>query len=307
MISHFISNSLRTNFVLENFYGPIIKQEKMLKQINDITVKPVPLDPDREKPPRGAELVNEYGANIFLCAKKESGKTSVIRKMIKEFLGPETIVIAFVSTLDTDPSWIKIREEIEKTHEFLGYTSIKENGIDILSVLYNEWQRVAAEREKERKEKEEEKLISTKPSSMILFDDDEQEEKKKTKKKKKSKFRELEYILIFDDLSNELKNMNLVQLMKNNRHFNCKIIISSQHLNDLLPESRRQLGIWILFRGHPITKLKEIHRDADLAISFEEFVELYQIATKEPFNFFYFSTRRTDFRKNFNQRFVIEN
>lgn len=64
----------------------------------------------------------------------------------------------------------------------------------------------------------------------------EDEPKEKKKKSKKSKYLAPEYMIIFDDLSSELKSRSLLSLLKFNRHFKAKLIISSQWLHDLLPE-----------------------------------------------------------------------
>ena len=81
----------------------------------------------------------------------------------------------------------------------------------------------------------------------MINDEDENEEPKK--KKKKSKYLAPEYMIIFDDLSSELKSRSLLSLMKFNRHFKAKLIISSQYLNDLLPESRKQIDLWLISKA----------------------------------------------------------
>jgi hypothetical protein len=89
-------------------------------------------------------------------------------------------------------------------------------------------------------------------------------------------------------------------LLKKNRHFRSKILISSQHLNDLLPEGRKQIDYFILFRGHPMKKIEEIHRDADISIPLDEFYRVYKFATEEPYSFLYVDSASGEFRRNFN-------
>ena len=48
------------------------------------------------------------------------------------------------------------------------------------------------------------------------------------KKHKKCEYQAPEYIIIFDDLSSELKSQSLLTLLRKNRHFKTKLIISSQ-------------------------------------------------------------------------------
>ena len=77
------------------------------------------------------------------------------------------------------------------------------------------------------------------------------EKQSKKKKSKKAKFLAPEYMIIFDDLISELKSRSLFSLLKPHRHFKAKLIISSQWLNDLLPESRKQIDLFLLFKGFP--------------------------------------------------------
>ena len=99
---------------------------------------------------------------------------------------------------------------------------------------------------------------------------------KKSKSKKKCKYQAPEYIIIFDDLSSELKSQSLLTLLKKNRHFKTKLIISSQWVHDLLPESRKQLDLFMIFKGFPDAKLSEIHKDCDSGIPFETFCKIYK-------------------------------
>ncbi len=72
------------------------------------------------------------------------------------------------------------------------------------------------------------------------------------------------------------------------------------------PESRKQLDLWIIFKGLPEAKILEIYKDADISIPFEQFYAMYKKATKvkpnNKFPFFYVDVRTDDFRRNFNIR-----
>ena len=116
-------------------------------------------------------------------------------------------------------------------------------------------------------------------------------EQSKKKKSKKAKFLAPEYMIIFDDLSGELKSRSLLSLLKFNRHFKAKLIISSQWLHDLLPESRKQIDLFFIFEGFSDKKLMDIHRDSDSSIPFDMFNAMYKKATQLPHSFFYVDTR----------------
>ena len=270
----------------------------MFKRINheDVTAVPQLQKPDN-RPIKGSNLFSELFANIFLCARKKSGKTSTIFKIIKECVGANTTVLAFVSTLHKDSNWLTIQKYCEIKHiPFIGKTSLMEDGVNLLEEFVQQLQH-ADENPPEPKPK------GRKPKEHILFNADSEDEEEE-KKPKKSKYRSPEYLIILDDLSNELKNTALVALLKRNRHFNCKVIVSSQYLNDLEPASRKQMDYILVFKGQPQKKLDEIYRDADIAVSPDEFYEIYKSATESLYSFLYIDRFNDSFRRNFSHEYV---
>ena len=177
---------------------------------------------------------------------------------------------------------------------FMGYTSIfdfdekTKKNVDLLQEQLDELQNPFDDYEMDDNKK-------------IIFDDGIEETKEK-----KSKFLEPEYIFVFDDLSTELQSKSVVSLLKKNRHFKCKTIISSQYLNDLRPESRKQIDLWLIFKGLKEDKLQEIFRDADPDVSFDVFMQLYKNATKEKYSFFYVDCRNSIYRRNFSDQYDIK-
>ena len=278
-----------------------------LKQINkhEVTAIPIPSSLDT-RPIKGYDICEEIYANIFLTAKKKSGKTSALFKIMKECTDKKTIIILFVSTLFKDENWIEIRKYFEnKGNEIRAYTSIYDEGEDQLENLISELSKEAEEKETVQEDKQEPISILDRISKLAFGDPD--EEKAKEKKNKKPKYRCCEYMIIFDDLSSELKSKSLLNLLKKNRHYKSKLIISSQWIHDLLPESRKQLDLFLIFKGFPEKKLIEIYKDCDSSIPFETFYNIYHEATKKPFSFMYIDTRSDSFRCNFNHQFILEN
>ena len=270
------------------------------KKINNVQVKKVQLhEVEDSRPVKGSALFDEIYANIFLCAKKKSGKTSTIYKIVKECMGKKTKVIAFVSTLHKDKTWKAIRQYVEsKGNEFTGHTSLKEDGEDLLDKLVEEL-KDEAENEEEDNNLDERIRRLEKKLCPISYDGDSSDEEE-VKKERKEKYQSPEYIILLDDLSSELKSKSLVSLLKKNRHFKAKIIVSSQYLNDMLPESRKQQDYFLIFRGQPKKKLEEIRRDADVGLDEDEFREVYNFATEEKYSFLYVDTNNNSYRRNFN-------
>ena len=277
-----------------------------LVKVNEVEVKPIkPVSEPDLRPVMGADLFPECNAAIFICAPRGSGKTSVLGKILKECTGKKTRIVSFCANLDKDKAWIALQKRFGDQME--GYTSIidPEEKIDMLEILNDEIKYKAAE--------EKERLLNPEKVKVDVDHDRErlkeamfgQEATQEEEEEKKEKKRCPEYIVVFDDLSDEIKNNRQVaKLLKNGRHF-CKIIISSQYLKDLKPESRSQIDYFILFGGLPKETKLTVYRNANMPVSFERFCEIYDHATKDKYNFLYIDTRNAVFRKNFNQQYRI--
>ena len=115
------------------------------------------------------------------------------------------------------------------------------------------------------------------------------------------------HIIVLDDCGSSLKNSAVTKLLKINRHLHTRVIVSSQHQGDLFQQAFRQFDNLIIFKGlsQNIEKLEQIYRNADLSVSFEEFVEMYRFATLKPFSFLYIDTRNNQYRVNFNKQILI--
>lgn len=295
-----------------------------LRQINEQVVRAIPIPDEDRRPIKGYDICEEVYANIFLCARKKSGKTSALFKILKECAGRKTVIIVFCSTAYKDKNWIQIRKYFEKKHRDIRiFTSIFEEGIDQLSALVEELKQEAKEQEEDSNEKEgrgagETEIercddILERLQRMHLYAtgqatreaEEEDDEIPKKKGGKKSKYQSPEYIIVFDDLSGELKSRSLLSLLKFNRHFKSKLIISSQWLHDLLPESRKQIDLFLIFKGFPDKKLAEIYKDCDSGVPFDTFLKVYKKATKYPHSFLYIDTRSDQYRRNFNEQFLI--
>lgn len=262
-----------------------------IKKISKHIVKPIAVpivEPDRIK---GYDLIPKLYCAMFICAKKESGKTNAIFKILKECTGKKTNLIIVSSTVYNDPNWIKIVKYFEnKGMNIEVSTSLDEVGIT---------NRVHELEEQGRKEIEDQS--NEKPKSMLLFN----EEKENKEQERKAKKVAPEYIFVFDDMSTVLRDKSIGTLIKKHRHFKSKIICSSQYPNDLAPESRKNIDIFLLFGGHSLNKLEELYQNMDLEISFDLFVTLYENATKEKYSFLYVDRNCNEYRKGFNLRYEI--
>ncbi len=135
-----------------------------------------------------------------------------------------------------------------------------------------------------------------------------QDEEPPSPKKKKTKYLAPEYILVFDDIAEELRSAVYQELLKRSRHFWIKTITASQALTDLKPSSRAQIRLWLIFGGQSPAKLEEVYRALDPAISQELFMTMYKkatTATKDNPKPFFYASRTGVYRSGFDNEFII--
>jgi hypothetical protein len=277
----------------------------MLQPINHHKVRAIPLPHLDKRPVKGAEICNKaYGA-VFTVAKRESGKTAVVYYIIDHCTSKKTNIIVFCSTLYNDANWIQIRKKLEARGNPTEYfTSAFEDGEDQIRNLVTRFTDEAKDREDEEGDTEEvpcaDKICAYFDKHHLNKEDDDTQHKKE----KKEKYLTPKHVIIFDDMSGELRSPSLIKLLKESRHFLAKVIISSQYLHDLKPETLSQIDLWLIFKGQPDAKLATILERSDLDIPFEKFKRAYDIATEPKKNdthpFLYVDVRKNELRRNFN-------
>lgn len=281
-----------------------------VKKINNNEINiPDSFHTDKKKPAYGHQLFNEPFCNIFLSAKKNSGKTWTIFNILKKCMGPETKLIIFCSTVYNDDAWRYITKYFEdKNNDVETFTSIhhfdEDNPklkVNVLKTILKELEDTPKEDDTHNNNDEEEQVFDPVKYIQQLH----APEKVKKKRKKVSKYRIPKIIFVFDDLSTELKDPSILHLLKRNRHFNCKTIISSQYLLDLDISGRKNIDYYLLFKNQN-DKLPFVYKDAGInSMSFEEFADIYNHAVSKPYSFLYIDTRDEQFRQNFNKQYTI--
>lgn len=243
-----------------------------LERINDITINPIEsVEKLKKKKSRksivGYDYFSEPFCNIFILAKKNSGKTTLIFNMIQHLLlsKSDQVVYFFVSTITKDVIYERITDMLKYNEiEYHCYDSIiDDERINVLdAVLEN-----------------------------IKVED-------------KENFDYPENIFIFDDISYDLSNKSISKLMKQNRHYKSKVIISSQYITDLTPSSRLQLDYCLVFKNLSLANLRNLYYSLNIWIDFNKFKQLYKTATTyNKHSFLYIDNYHQEFRINFDLKF----
>lgn len=267
------------------------------KKINNSVVKPVQIPQISVENIPGHELFAEPYPNIGIIAKKRSGKTSVLHHILRNCVKKKhknLRVFIFCPTAHRDPTYLQIQKLLEKRgsscfiSDSLGVSRGGTTLVDsILAEIRSTFVQAPTPNGPLPKAPSIDFGVSTKPG--------------KPHKPPKP----LEYIFIFDDLGSAMRHQSIGNLLKTNRHYRAKVIISTQYLTDLQPAALKQLDYFLCFRSFSVDKLEDIHKHLDLSIDFPEFLRIYQYATAAPYSFLYVDVRKDQFRKNFNEEIVL--
>lgn len=277
-----------------------ISQEK----INKVKVKPLVNNITEDIcEVKGKELFKNNLSNIYIMARKRSGKSSLIGTILRKMTDKRCNVIIFSSTNKIDPCWIAIKKDLEKRGiTTLTYTHfIDDNKNNILEQFLKD---LEGDSDNESEEVDNGNKICGDGTFLkfVPFEKEIKKEKPSYKPKKSVP----DYIICYDDLSSDLRHSIISSCLKSNRHKKIMNIISSQYLNDLNRPALRNLDYMIMFKGQDDEKLELIHRSLDLGISLEDFEKLYHYAVEEPYSFLYIDIRNDEYRKNFNEKIMIK-
>jgi hypothetical protein len=235
-------------------------------------------------------------SNIAIVAKKRSGKTNVIYNILKHCSGRDTKVMIFASTVDKDQTYKNIIKMLGKKNVSVMTEThfITDEGINLIDQLLHMLQEEARIEQAMLQEKHTAHLVDF-GSTAAEF-----------RKQPSDSATAPDYILVFDDLSADLRDKAVARLLKVNRHHRMKVILSSQSLTDLHPQAIKQLDYAMIFRSFNPDKLLKLYEHVDLSIEYSDFVRLYEHATREKWHFLYIDVRDEQFRRNFNEQLRVK-
>jgi hypothetical protein len=257
---------------------------------------------------KGKKLLDVRYWVMSILAKRRSGKTTLIFNLIKNFCTKKTIVLFFVPTFMKDDTYRAIRDYLdEKGNQYLHFGSIKEDGVDNISAFMeaNKGENSDGEEKGEDSGRGKEPLETQ--SQVCNFGDTPEV----GKEKKKQSPTPPEYLIIFDDISSELRDKSVSVLCKNSRHFKCKIILSSQSIIDLNPNTHSQVDYCCLFKDFNEDSLEKIYRKLEPNLDYESFKEMYHTVTNSKMkghphlnNFLLIDRANQDYRVNLNAKLL---
>jgi len=287
------------------------------EKLNNYRIKtiPKPEEDDDTRPMKGIELTgnSQPHHNMFLCAMKNSGKTTIIWNMLQACADKHTTIVAFVGTLHSDNNWLGIQRWcLEKNINFIGYNEFDEE-VDVGELndstlrlrgkpkkpekALEWWIKCLESESKDRQAAKESGDIPRDPRIRLMEDEEEEEEDNRP-------YQTPKYIFIADDLG-DLKNKHWVKLIKRHRHYQAWTISSSQYFNDLAKAARKNVDLILVFGKINKEKMEQIYEDANVLIPFEQFYTLYRQVTDPQYQFLWINTTNGELRNGFNSRLVL--
>lgn len=263
----------------------------MLKKINDVKIKPLKVPVVKTEDIKGGELFPELYFTAYLIAPPRSGKTTTVFNILKNIMNKKTEFYGFVGTHNSDASYKIFKDWFDKKdidYEF--HHNIKSGKNHHLAMLIHKFKMEDADVGVDKNKKK----------YKILEDDEDKVTVRIYKPKKESPKR----VILFDDMSIDLRDPYVNEIIKEFRHFKCVVIISSQAVYDVEPATRAALNYYLLFKGIDEDKLTDIYDKLGINIGLNKFKELYKDATKERYCFLYVS-KNGEFRKCFSERYDI--
>jgi len=303
------------------------------KKVSNARVTVPKKTPNDDKDIKGYEYFPELYANILVTGKKKSGKTLLLETILDKCSGKNTSFLFFTSTISIDKTWIDIVKKFEKRgHDVEAYQDLyDDDGKNILDEWMTDigkptdaedaYQQGGAKIQPQISQPVTKKtggfmtpsgLVSTfsHPIRQEIKEEKEKpiifEEKQKGSGKSKKKLKYVEHIIVFDDLGEGMREKIISQLMRTNRHYKCKVILSAQSAKDITPAAYKQLDYTILFPKIPDEDIAEIKSKLSLDVSESAFLEMYKRATENPYNFLYIDVRKDSFGQNFDIKYSIE-
>jgi KaiC/GvpD/RAD55 family RecA-like ATPase len=267
--------------------------------INNIKITPLITHSTNPDDVLGGQMFLDPYSNVAIISKKKSGKTTLLYHILKKVCRKGANVLIFSPTQNKDDTYKFIKEALDKKGcNVSSYSNFVEDGENIINDLLNELgKEEEIEEELPRKvEPTPEEMVNFKMFGKGINDIEKQIEKKPSKPKKIS----ADYVLVFDDLGKDMNCKTIAQLSKTLRHYKIRCFYLQQYLSDLSTDTRKQIDYALLFKSFNEEKLLSMYESLDLSIDFDEFVELYHYATKDPYNFMYVDVKQDKYRKNFN-------
>ena len=291
------------------------------KKINKINITPVVNQKFDPKTVHGYEWFHNPYNNVAVVGRTRVGKTNVVYRVLESTIQPKTNVIIFCPSVNTDGTYKLMKKMLKKKKVNLKvYEHFQEDGVNHIENLVDllgkdDMVGNGGNQEEVRGKIDlsmDEILFGDNPTVVTTLDKNKEISgygKPKKIKKPKGKLSP-EYVIIIDDLTSLCRDKSITRLLCKSRHMKMRIFINIHSITDLMPAAFGQLSNILLFPNINRDRIEQISEKCGL--TFKEDTnkrsvlwDLYEDATKEPYNFLYCDTRDMEYKKNFDEIYQV--
>jgi hypothetical protein len=262
---------------------------------DELTVKPVAVKKKKERPPLGAALFPDLYCSVYICAGTKSGKTTLINHILEYCIDDRTHVYIYCPTVEIDPTYAYIIERLAardiKTTAVMHYLDDSDHNVldDTMKELFKK-----GEPEQHGSGRLLGKRIVGGAVIEVYHRDTLQPDMPPPK------YSAPKNLFLFDDLAEDMRAPIVYSLLKVQRHFKAKTLISTQSVKDLMPKAIKQLFYCIVFGGQTDAVLKDLYEALAMrAVTLAQFMQFYRAATAKKYDFLYIDIRRVIFKRCF--------
>ena len=262
-------------------------------------VKPIKLKGRGKVQPLGHELFDQLAASIYISAGTKSGKTTLISHILDQCIDKNTTVYIFAPTVNIDKTYAHIMKRLKKRNiPYEAYPHfIDPDGHNLLDGIVNQ---IIQQHDKPAEQAAPVVLSHRIVAGQIVREFAPQQKPDLMPDKPDAQPTHApKYMFIFDDLGEEMRHKSVYKWLLKQRQFFAKTIISTQSINNLMPNSIGQLDYVIVFGGQRDESVEQLRRKLDLPIGNDEFAALYKEATKEKYHFLNIDRREVILRRDF--------
>lgn len=284
----------------------------------------------KELPLKGSELIDQQYCNVFLAAVTKSGKTVTISHVLRNVIDKRTRVVIFAHTADIDKTYVHLIKWLKKHNiDHVVYKNLVDGKVNNLQ---NELNLIEQKHSKEKEKDDDDEDSPSKQTNVMgvtvpnsiyqawtnedikkFMAKQNEQQKPKEKKEKENKYKDRvpENVFILDDLSKRsLRSSDLVNLLKESRHYKLRVFISSQGILHLQPDAMSNLyEIW-LYKGFSRRQIFQLAERINTSLSAEQLYNLYKTITSHKYQFMNMNliedTIRPSFYKPINLKKVKE-
>jgi len=262
-----------------------------------LIVKPIKLKGrGKQLQPLGYELFPQLASSIYISAGTKSGKTTLISHILDHCIDKNTTVYIFAPTAYIDKTYEHIMKRLKKRNiPYEAYPHfIDPDGHNILDQIVNQ----IIQQHDEPAEQTAPQILSHKIVAGEIVREYAAEQHLPTPPATNIS-NAPKYMFIFDDLGEEMRHKSIYKWLLKQRQFLAKTIISTQSINNLMPNSIGQLDYVLVFGGQREDAIEQLRRKLDLPIDETEFLKLYKEATGEKYHFLNIDRREVVLRRDF--------